>query len=162
MLCWESHCLRFYRGRLWLDREYREAEPLDAPWDGLQALELGHVAGSLELIAAGPETSPTAVPPRSWRVRSRRGGERIRSTPESAPRKVKALLQQARLPPWLRDSVPLLFAGDELLALGDWLLATELQRWLAERGLALRWRPANPHLAHWHAGIAGCSGGDRR
>jgi len=44
----------------------------------------------------------------------RQGGERIQPHPRRPRRSLKNLLQETRVPPWLRDRLPLLFCGDEL------------------------------------------------
>ena len=58
-------------------------------------------------------------------VRSRRGGEVLRPGARSPTRKLKALLQEARIPPRERGRLPLLYAGDRLVAVaGRWLDAS--------------------------------------
>jgi hypothetical protein len=42
--------------------------------------------------------------------------------------------------------VPVLEWDGEPVALGDWVIAPRLQDWLAARGLAYRWEPADPVL----------------
>lgn len=55
-------------------------------------------------------------------VRFRRGGERIRPAGRRETHELKKLFQDAALPPWERDSVPLLYVGDELAAVtGYWI-----------------------------------------
>ena len=54
-------------------------------------------------------------------VRTRRGGETLRT--EAGTRAVKALFQQARIPPWLRPHWPLLFDGASLVAVPNLCLA---------------------------------------
>lgn len=49
-------------------------------------------------------------------VRLRRGGERLRLAPAGGSRSLRNLLQEAGLPPWQRDRLPLLYLGDELAA----------------------------------------------
>jgi tRNA(Ile)-lysidine synthase len=143
-LTWGNHRLRVYRDRLWLDREIAEPPPFDTGWEDGEPLYLGPVTGTLSL-----EPRPRSSLPATWRVRSRRGGERFASSADQEPLRLKGLLQGAGLPPWLRDAVPLLCAGNEVLAIGDWRLAPSLKRWLEHHGSQLRWRPGDPHLASW-------------
>jgi tRNA(Ile)-lysidine synthase len=49
-------------------------------------------------------------------VRARRGGERLRPVRAGARRTLKSLLQEARVPRALRSRLPLVFAGDRLIA----------------------------------------------
>jgi tRNA(Ile)-lysidine synthase len=48
-------------------------------------------------------------------VRLRQGGERLRPDARRPRRSLKNLLQEARLPPWLRGRLPLLYCGDALV-----------------------------------------------
>lgn len=49
----------------------------------------------------------------------RSGGERCRPLGRDHSQTLKKLLQERSVPPWWRASVPLLFCGDEMLAVGD-------------------------------------------
>jgi tRNA(Ile)-lysidine synthetase-like protein len=49
-------------------------------------------------------------------VRPRRGGERLRPAGRDGSRTVKRLLQEARVPPWLRAAYPLIYVDDRLAA----------------------------------------------
>lgn len=69
-------------------------------------------------------------------VRFRRGGERLRLG--GRQRALKLLLQQAHVPPWQRDRLPLLFDAQGLLAVPGigWRDNPE------QRGWQVRWQPA--------------------
>ena len=55
-------------------------------------------------------------------VRFRSGGEAILPAGDRHHRALKKLLQQARVPPWLRGRLPLLFVEDRLVAVaGQWV-----------------------------------------
>ncbi len=49
-------------------------------------------------------------------VRVRGGGERLRLAGRDGSRRVKRLLQEANVPPWLRDAYPLIYVDDRLVA----------------------------------------------
>jgi tRNA(Ile)-lysidine synthase len=49
-------------------------------------------------------------------IRFRNGGERIRLPGRKHRHQLKKLLQERQIPPWLRKQLPLLFCGDELIA----------------------------------------------
>ena len=62
--------------------------------------------------------------PESWskkslRLRFRQGGERCKPIERQHSQTLKKLLQEYALEPWLRDRVPLVYCGEELLAVGD-------------------------------------------
>ncbi len=55
-------------------------------------------------------------------MRWRQGGERCRPRGRPYNQRLKKLLQEFAVPPWWRERVPLLYLGDELLAVGGlWL-----------------------------------------
>lgn len=76
----------------------------------------------------------------AWRVRFRRGGERIQLTGETFHRSLRDLYQQHAIPPWQRDRLPLIIdADDQVLAVGDrWLSAAADELW-TQKGRRLRW-----------------------
>lgn len=55
-------------------------------------------------------------------VRFRQGGERIKPAGRNGSHDLKSLFQEAAVPTWQRDRIPLLFSGDDLVAvIGYWL-----------------------------------------
>lgn len=52
-------------------------------------------------------------------IRYRKGGERCKPARRAHSQTLKKLLQEYQLEPWLRDSVPLLYSADQLVAVGD-------------------------------------------
>lgn len=108
-------------------------ECLDIPGVGRVALEPAP-AGGLTLTAR--ERARLA-----WRG----GGERCRLQGREGSRSLKKLLQESGVPPWWRARIPLLFLGDELLAVGK-LGACHSSRWRDSAGgdgplWEFRWQP---------------------
>lgn len=102
------------------------------------ALELAG-AGSLELVPAGSGPGIMLQPGEALAVRNRSGGERCQPLGRARSQRLKKLLQEAGVPPWWRDRLPLLYLGDELVAVADlWLCASS--RTLAAGGANV-WRP---------------------
>jgi tRNA(Ile)-lysidine synthase len=143
---WGDHALRRYRDRLFLTA----ANPprLDAvhEWAPVpdRVLELGTGLGRLRWVAENGGLDVRRLPAR-LSVARRRGGEELKPAPAAATQTVQHLCQAQGVLPWLRDALPLIFAGDELIAVADlWSDA----RWRAgadERGLACVWDGA-PNL----------------
>jgi tRNA(Ile)-lysidine synthase len=52
-------------------------------------------------------------------VRFRKGGERIRLQGHKHTVSVKKLLQNTEIPPWLRDRLPFIYAGERLIMISD-------------------------------------------
>jgi tRNA(Ile)-lysidine synthase len=75
-------------------------------------------------------------------VRQRSGGERLRPRAGGPSRTLKNLFQEAGVPPWERERMPLLYCGDDLV----WAPALGVDAsWRAPRnaaGLLPEWRPA--------------------
>lgn len=62
---------------------------------------------------------------RSLSIRFRQGGEKIRPAGRKGRKDLKTLFQEADVPGWQRDKIPLLYAGDELVAVVGYCLADE-------------------------------------
>jgi tRNA(Ile)-lysidine synthase len=91
--------------------ELRPDQCLNIP--GLGWLAVRHSESGLRLPAQG-----------FWRLAFRAGGERCRPTGREHSQSLKKLLQEYGVPPWQRQSIPLLYDGDELAAVGDlWICA---------------------------------------
>jgi tRNA(Ile)-lysidine synthase len=72
-------------------------------------------------------------------VRPRAGGERIIVSSARPSQSVKQALRELGIPPWVRARTPLLWHGDALWAVGDWLLAAAFADWLDAHGAQLAW-----------------------
>jgi tRNA(Ile)-lysidine synthase len=101
---------------------------------GVLAFERSRGAG---LAAAKLEQARVAL-------RSRIGGERIRLAANQPTRAVKKLLQEAHMPPWARQSLPLVWCGDELAAVPGLGIALPFQAAPGEAGWTIDWRPTAP------------------
>lgn len=78
---------------------------------------------------------------RNLTVRVRSGGEALRT--KAGTRTLKALFQQDRIPPWLRPTWPLLYDGNELVAVPNLALADSE---LIPNGWTPIWTPANREI----------------
>jgi tRNA(Ile)-lysidine synthase len=77
-------------------------------------------------------------------LRSRVGGEKIRLASDRPTRALKQLLQEAHVPPWMRQALPLVWCGDELAAVPGLGIALKFQAAPGEPGWSLDWRPDRP------------------
>ena len=119
-VAWGEHALRRYRDRLFLTaahppridarREWHfESEPVFDLGEGLGRLSWAPQNGGLDLARLPPTLG----------VRRRRGGETLRPQRRARTQSVQHLCQSLGVLPWMRDALPLLYAGDELIAVGD-------------------------------------------
>lgn len=104
-------CLRRYRQELYL---LPALPPLSAP-RSLSA-EPGTWSLAQGVLQLQPDAGVGLVRGRSLRLDYRRGGERLRPLGRGGSVRLKQLLQEAGVPPWWRAGWPLLFEGDELVA----------------------------------------------
>jgi tRNA(Ile)-lysidine synthase len=74
-------------------------------------------------------------------VRTRTGGEEIKAAGQSHTKKLKKLLQEEGVVPWMRDRLPLVYSGERLVAVGDLWVAADAA---SSPGTAIHWddRPA--------------------
>ena len=75
------------------------------------------------------------------RVGFRQGGERIRPAGRTGSRLLKKLFQDLSVPPWWRHRLPLIKAGDELVAVADLVTDQAWQVKPEEQGLVIEWLP---------------------
>lgn len=75
-------------------------------------------------------------------VRLREGGERLRPDAGRPRRSLKNLLQEARLPPWLRSRLPLLFCGEALVFVPGIGIDSAFSAVRGEPGVQPCWEPA--------------------
>ncbi|HEY9544492.1 MAG TPA: tRNA lysidine(34) synthetase TilS [Solimonas sp.] len=82
-----------------------------------------------------------AVPTAALRVSFARGGERLKPAGQVHTRSLKQLCQTAGIPPWVRVRMPLISAGDELVAIAGY--------WRSAKAVALGLDP------EWQTTLAG-------
>jgi tRNA(Ile)-lysidine synthase len=93
------------------------------------------------LVLAGASGEPASCPLGSpLQVRFRQGGERIRPAGDAHTRELRDLLQRAGIPPWQRAGIPLIFSGDELMAVADLWSSDAGRRLFEGMGVHLRWQ----------------------
>ena len=73
------------------------------------------------------------------RVDFRHGGESIRPVGQEHHRTLKNLLHEADILPWWRSRVPLIWAGDQLVAVGDLWIADDFATRDERSGLQIVW-----------------------
>ena len=140
---WGSAALRRYRHRLFLT----PANPprLQAPqsWAARAdyRLDLGQGLGSLVWVAQIGGIAAENLPP-SLIVRRRAGGETLKPQHLGRTQSVQHLCQARGVLPWMRDALPLIFAGDALIAVADLWEDARFSAAADAPGLAVQWRNA--------------------
>jgi tRNA(Ile)-lysidine synthase len=125
LVTWPGAEVRRYRDDLYAMQPLPVHDPaIVLCWDPHGPLRIPHLDITLEpsILAAlkidGTTTTPVVT------VRFRRGGERCRPAGCKHHRELKKLFQEAGVPPWERDRIPLIYAGARLVAvIGYWKCA---------------------------------------
>lgn len=134
--------LRRYDGRAYL---LRALPPLPRQWQrdwkGAGALPLPELGGALRFNRRkGGGLDCARVAGQRLRLCLRQGGETLRLRAGGSTRSLKNLLQEARMPPWERERLPLVYCGDELVAVPGIGVAQGWQASAGETGWRISWR----------------------
>lgn len=106
--------IRRFRGRLYITPNGLPEGFAEVVWDGATTCT---IAGYGTLVLSRPVDILLTVKPRQ-------GGESIKPKGSKQTRKLKTLLQELQVPPWHRLNLPLIYHGEELIAVGN-LVVTE-------------------------------------
>lgn len=123
---WGSYELRQFSGRLYLMQAVPKFSRTSVvEWDGVTDLDLQEAGvlrvSSSDSLTPNKETAQTGIciKQQPYQIRWRQGGERCTPSHRDHSQTIKKLLQEYGLETWLRDRVPLIYTGDELVAVGD-------------------------------------------
>lgn len=133
---WPGGSARRYRDGLYFLPEALAEQLPEGPIAGSK-IRLGSGLGTLR-FEPGVERGidPRLVGPK-LRLESRKGGEKIRLDGQSHTKQLKKLLQEEGVVPWMRDRVPIIYSGEQLIAVGDLWIAADAA---ASPGVGIDWR----------------------
>jgi tRNA(Ile)-lysidine synthase len=117
--------LRRYRDVVWILKPRTAAAKRAIVWRGESTLDLGAGAGAIRFArrnakprpgsSAAGRVSAAKIAQATVSVRWRTGGEKFQPRALRPRRGLKHLLQEAALPPWEREVLPLLYCGEALV-----------------------------------------------
>ena len=143
ILRWPGGQIRRYRNRLYIldfDPDYaQQTLPLEYDWDGRDPVEMGPVRGRLRLAPCNSAGLARSSVSSGMVVRFRRGGERIKATNQKHHQSLKKMFQAQGVVPWMRQQIPLLYGGDQLIAVGDRWVAADAANLSDEPGYRIVW-----------------------
>lgn len=132
---WPGAELHIWKDRLWA---LLPARPMGADWQASWHGEpLALPDGGLLRLQ-----NPAARLVDPLRVRLRRGGERIKPEGDAHTRGLRDLFQLGGMPPWQRAVCPLLYAGNELVAVADRWFNAQGASVFRQAGSMPQWQPA--------------------
>lgn len=122
------------------------APPASLVWNTAEPLELPFPLGYLQLVL---NNGQAFIPERlqQLRVDFRKGGELVKQVNRPA-RPLKKILQELAVPPWLRDSVPLVYCDAELLAIADLITCSTSLQNVAATDFTIRWLRPELHCGY--------------
>jgi tRNA(Ile)-lysidine synthase len=125
-VAWGEVEIRRYRDDLYAMSPLSPPAPLPRSWDPRETLRLPGLDIDLTmdwLLSRGVDPEACRAP---FELGYRQGGERIRLPGREHSSELKTLMQEAGLPPWERDRLPLLWRSGRLLAVwGHWVAAPD-------------------------------------
>jgi tRNA(Ile)-lysidine synthase len=135
--------LRVYRGRLSVTQKKNDAKFESLEWRGEPSIKIPTLGGELRFRKARGKGIALDHQPLSVRLRS--GGERLQLDPRRPRRTLKNLFQEAGVPPWQRERLPLLYSGTRLVWAPGLGIDARFQAAPGNQGLLPEWHSQPEH-----------------
>ena len=139
----EDAQLRRFAGRVYVVRNMRSNTPrFVRRWRGETEIALPQLGGVL-VLARGREggISLARLREREVTIAVRAGGERLQLYPNRPRRSLKNLLQEARIPPWQRERMPLIYCDGKVVWAAGLGVDCAYRAPEGESALCPAWRP---------------------
>ncbi|MBA3696647.1 MAG: tRNA lysidine(34) synthetase TilS [Methylotenera sp.] len=134
--------LRRFQNRAYLNSQIINTQPMEAydlVWNGETQLMLPN-GSQLEFKQVIGKGIALKLGINKLRITNRQGGERFKPHAVRPTRTLKYLMQEAHIPPWQREQLPLIYWDDTLAYVPGIGIAHELQASANEQGLEIMWR----------------------
>lgn len=131
--------IRAYQGQLYLVEKKNKLMPYELMWHGEDEITLPDQTKLLFKKTIGDGLSLSKLGVTTLRIQNRIGGERFKPNENRPSRTLKYLLRTSKIPPWERDSIPLIFSEDRLVAVPRFGVHHEFQSTQDELGYQLEW-----------------------
>lgn len=131
--------VRRYQGEVYVLKTLPDLDAtLQLAWQNQSQLSWLPLNNSLKFVTAvGAGISVEKLRRAPVTLRLRQGGEALRPHTRASLRSLKNLLQEHHVPPWLRERLPLLYCGDELVCVVGVAIAAEYQASEDEMGVQI-------------------------
>lgn len=134
----ENASLRRYQGFAFIET-VEKVPPIAMTWQGEPEMQLPDGSKLLFERKQGRGLALDRLGIHKLRIANRRGGERFKPDLHRPTRTLKHLLQEANMPPWLRDRLPLIYFDDALAVVPDIGVSCLMQASDKELGLVISW-----------------------
>ena len=139
-LTWEGCEARRYRDRLYAMPQLDDAIPQEPLlWDLTQPLDV-EAAGILSAENAVGRGVAKKYIDQPLTVSFRQGGEKIQPAGRKEKHALKKLFQEAGIPPWVRERIPLIYIAGELAAVGDLYISQQFHATENEDSYIFQWQ----------------------
>ncbi|MCE0556298.1 tRNA lysidine(34) synthetase TilS [Motilimonas sp. E26] len=129
MLCFKHYQIRRFLGHLYLTpgqgAEFDQTSTAPLLLDQVNTLPCGKTLTLSSTNQGARITMPNTELTVGYQLA---GSTKLTPAGRHGSRSYKKLLQEYQVPPWLRDSIPIIFAGKEVVAVGDLFIC---QQWFA-------------------------------
>jgi len=133
--------LRRYRGEAWVELDTEAPAPdWQMTWQGEHEMTLPTLGGKLVFTPAqGAGISVRKLTQSVVTLRLRQGGEKLKPNCKRPRKTLKHLLQEAAIPPWQRARLPLIYSGENLVAVSGIGIDCPFHAAPGEPGLEISW-----------------------
>ena len=147
LVTWNDVEIRRFRGLVHLCKSAPDFDPSwETEWDGQSPLALPPNNGRLFVERLpGPGLNQLQWGRGRITVRYRRGGESLRLADRSGSRHLKKLLQEAGVPGWERNRLPLIYIDSALAAVADRWIDEAFNGDAAAANVRIRWDRSESH-----------------
>ncbi len=135
-----GYCIRRYRDNLYCLKQCAKQTLQELHWPPEQSMLKITDDRCLQIIP-----SATGIAFEQWRqavvtIRFRCGGEKIRLPGRAGHHALKNLFQEAGIPPWERECLPLIYLDDQLAAVAGYWISAEFYDQKADGCIRLVWQ----------------------
>ncbi len=143
VVSWAGGEVRRYRDALFMGTPLSPHDAtLALSWNGQEVLPVPGLGRLYGESVTGQGIALRVLEGQHLAVRFRQGGEKLRPVGRTGHHALKKLFQEAGIPPWQRERIPLLYADGQLLAVAGQWVAHEAAAQPDEQGVCLRWLPS--------------------
>ena len=144
LIGWAGYELRRFGGRLYVLKALPDFKSDPVCWSEPDRPLTVPGIGQLMLVSQieGPRLDIACVRSARLSIRFRQGGEQFRPVGDRHSRSLKKWLQTAKIPPWQRNRLPLLYLDDTLAAVADRVIDSRFAASDDQPGWVLQWQKA--------------------
>lgn len=135
----DNHSIRAFGNKLFIVEINDQSSSFDLIWSGQEEIKLPNQSKLHFLKTKNGGLSLSKIGVNALRIKSREGGEKLRTFSDQPNRSLKYLFQKADIPHWERDQIPLIYANKQLVAVPNLGVQLEYQANNGEEGYQINW-----------------------